>query len=373
MKKRLLILSVICFTYLNAQNFNDFYIKQQFSFYETDDSALNALNVVKNFILLPNKLEYVEDCNSDYCSEFMRLFFNENMSPEDYHYVPTVYYKKDHYIVFEIDVIESINIDNKIENVVYQNVLLPVNLLNNKISLNVNNLKILPNINIASFDGINIISNNKNDYKENLSKIKEYIDKLAEILYIPQKDLKKSNLTIISSSTLNDGYYYYGINKYIAYVNNYRKDKIFAGTNSIFYKHEIIHYLVSLKNKGEINAIISEGLATWLGGSMNLSYEDFIALKTKKLSEEELKNIIDDFIKDIDSSDDYKYDYFLRAVFVSSIFNNSYKNIDKETLESLISSNIENNTIQQIVELIGANPDELKSKMLNEIRRIKIK
>lgn len=364
----LLLFSLYC-SY--SQVFNDFYIKQQINFYKKGDSELKALETLKNFLLAENKNQYVDNCDNEYCSEVLRLLFTTNLPQEYYHYIPTVYYKKDNYIIFETDIIESIDIDGVIENVVYANVLIPVNLSNFKIILNDENITFLPNINEYNFGQIKIISNNKNQegFEDELKSIKKYIKTTAKKLHIPDNNITNSPLTIISSSTLNDGYFYYGINKYLGYVNNYSNNKIFAGVNPIFYEHEIIHYLLNIKvQTKKINPIVNEGLATWIGGSLNLKYEDFIQQKIQNVDKPIIQKMINNFLLDTDFSDDSSYDYSIRAVFIKSLLGDKNE-IESEKLNFLLSEKLANKSINEILVLMNLDIDNLKQKMLNEFEK----
>lgn len=370
---KILLTSILLFLYYSSysQSFNDFYIKQQISFYKKGDSELKALETLKNFLLDKNKNQYIDNCSNEYCSEVLRLLFTTNLPREYYHYIPTVYYKKDNYIIFETDIIESIDIDGTLENVVYANVLIPINLNNFKITLNNENITFLPNINEYNFGQIKIISNNKNQegFKDQSKSIRKYIKTTAKKLHISDNNLTNNPLTIISSTTLNDGYFYYGINKYIGYVNNYSNNKIFAGVNPIFYEHEIIHYLLNIKVKEKkINPIVNEGLATWIGGSLNLEYEDFIRQKIQDVDKPGIQNMINDFLLDTDFSDDSSYDYSIRAVFIKSILRDKNQ-IASEKLDFLLSEKLANKSINEILVLMKLDIENIKQKMLDEFEK----
>ncbi|WP_333661647.1 hypothetical protein [Chishuiella changwenlii] len=369
MKKFIYITFLLISIITNAQTFNDFIIKQQLGFYEEKDSkAYDALETLRKFILNKEKNLYVENTENEYYKEFSEIFFNPNIPQQFYSYIPTTYTIKNDIIIFEIDVIESVNINNESRNIVYVNAYILIELNKNKILLNQNNIKLLPNIKIHDFDNINIINHNVNINKKDVLKIKNYIKQQSQFLSIDKKDLEKQNLTIISSNTLNDGYFYYGINKYTSYVNNYKKHKIFAGKNSIYYKHEIIHYLLNLKTE-KINPIIDEGLATWLGGSLNYTYEDFLKKSISDKSDLEISTIITNFIEDTDPKNNNKYDYFLRALFVNSIFG-SKDRIDEKLLNKLINEELYDYSIKELIDEIGFDKKDLKIDMMNKLKEL---
>lgn len=369
--KNLLIFLLFSFfvVRLDAQYFNDFYIKQQLGFYEEKSSkSYEALEVLKKFILEENKSRLVENPENNYFKKFSNVFFNPNVPQKYYSYIPTSYYIKNDVIVFEIDVIESVNINNKINNILYVSAFIPVNLKSNLILLDDSNLNFLQNINTINLGSIKVISNNLNIDKKEIFKIKNYIRENSKILDIKNIDLKKNPLMIISSKGLNDGYFYYGINKYISYVNNYLDNKIFAGNNSLFYKHELIHYLISLKTKNKINPVIDEGLATWLGGSTKYSYEEFINKSTQDKSNDEINTLIDKFLKDDNNENNNKYEYFIRALFVNAIFK-SKENLDEKVLNNIISQDIYNFSIKEIINKLGLNVNEIKFFMMSKINK----
>lgn len=357
-------------TFVKAQIFNDFYIKQQLGFYENKNSkAYTALTTLKNFILKKQKKFYVENTNNDYYKEFYKIFFNPNVPQKYYSYIPTTYSIKNNIIIFEVDVIECFEMNKEMNNTVYVNAYILIDLNKNKILLADNNINLLPNIKINHFNNISLISNHVDINKKDISKIKRYINHQSKALYIDKNALNKQNLTIISSNTLNDGYFYYGINKYIAYTNNHRNYKIFAGKNSVFYQHEIIHYLLNLKAE-KINPIIDEGLATWLGGSTTNSYEEFIIKSTDGLSDSQIALIISKFISDSNAKNNNDYDYYIRALFVNAIFD-SQELIDKNLLNKLINKNLYNHSVKQLIYETGLSRTQIRSKMINRINQIK--
>ncbi|WP_313580789.1 hypothetical protein [Chishuiella sp.] len=356
---------------IKAQYFNDFYIKQQLGFYEEKDSkAYNALEVLRKFILEKDKSAFVKNSSNDYFEKFISIVFNPYLSQNFYSYIPTTYYIKNNVIVFEMDVIESVEINNKIINIVYVNTYIPVDFKNNLILLDEQNIDLLPNINKRNYEGISIISNHiLSNNKGEILEIKKYIRQKSKALSISNKTLKNGNLTILASSNLNDGYFYYGINKYINYVNNYSNNKIFAGNHSLFYKHEIIHYLLNFKTKDKINPIIDEGLATWLGGSTKYSYNQFLKKSLEGKSNSEIDIIIDNFLSDDNSENNNKYEYFIRALFVNAVFK-SEKILDQTILNKLISEKMYVLSVNEIIEELNLDKNELRTFIKTKINNL---
>lgn len=355
---------------IKAQYFNDFYIKQQLGFYEEKDSeAYNALEVLRKFILEKDKSVFVKNSNNDYFEKFINTVFNPYLPQDLYSYVPTTYYIKNNVIVFEIDVIESAEINNKTINIVYANVFIPIDLKKNLILLDEKNIDLFPNINRINYKGINVISNHILNSKREILEIKKYIHQKSKVLSISNNVLQNGNLTILASSNLNDGYFYYGINKYINYVNNYSNNKIFAGNHSLFYKHEIIHYLLNFKTKDKINPIIDEGLATWLGGSTKYSYNQFLKKSLEGKSNSEIDIIIDNFLSDDNSENNNKYEYFIRALFVNAVFK-SEKILNQTILNKLISEKMYDLSVNEIIEELNLDKNELRTFIKTKINNL---
>ncbi|WP_313373731.1 hypothetical protein [Chishuiella sp.] len=355
---------------IKAQYFNDFYIKQQLGFYEEKDSdAYNALEVLRKFILEKDKPLFVKSSNNDYFEKFINTVFNPYLPQNLYSYVPTTYYIKNNVIVFEIDVIESAEINNKTINIVYANVFIPIDLKKNLILLDEKNIDLFPNINRINYKGINVISNHVLNSKREILEIKKYIHQKSKVLSISNSVLQNGNLTIFTSNNLNDGYFYYGINKYVNYVNNYSKNKIFAGNRPLFYKHELIHYLLNLKTKDKINPIIDEGLATWLGGSTKYSYNQFLKKSLEGKSNSEIDLIIDNFLSDNNSDNNNKYEYFIRSLFVNAVFKSEEK-LDQMILDKLINGKMYDFSINQLIKELNLDKHELKKFIKTKINEI---
>jgi hypothetical protein len=83
---------------------------------------------------------------------------------------------------------------------------------------------------------------------------------------------------------------------------------IYASNNSFFYPHELVHIYVDDKFKHNYHSWFNEGFATFLGGSMGLSFEQHMSTLKYNLGTNhtiDLNNIL--ILKMIDSKTSYKY------------------------------------------------------------------
>lgn len=90
------------------------------------------------------------------------------------------------------------------------------------------------------------------------------------------------------------------------FLNNYGGETftgqkvIFAGNNSAFYPHELVHLYVA-QHFDNIHNTIDEGLATYLGGARGLSYSEHKELLKKYINNKEninfWENLLDDYNK----------------------------------------------------------------------------
>lgn len=115
---------------------------------------------------------------------------------------------------------------------------------------------------------------------------------------------------------------------------------VFSGGDSFYYPHEVVHLYMS-KHYPNRHDVLDEGMATFLGGSLGLSYEELL----KELREEVHKSNINLF--------DYAFDVNLRGRFLKNgtpvfyivgalICDLAYKEKGIEGLEKLISIGYKN-------------------------------
>lgn len=129
---------------------------------------------------------------------------------------------------------------------------------------------------------------------------------------------------------------------------------IFAGNNSEYYPHELVHLYID-KLFGKTNRILNEGIATYLGGAINLSYSE----QLKKIKAYMKDNPDSNFYKNT-FDNYYNIDYESSFMYVGGAFicNIILKEYGKEKLFEIIKSSKTNEELDfSLKELFNVKTD----------------
>ena len=157
------------------------------------------------------------------------------------------------------------------------------------------------------------------------------------------------------------------------YVNSsggiaYANDKIvFSANNSFYYPHEVVH-LFTNKYYPNIHEIIDEGIATYLGGSKEISYNDLkneLGLKVKSYNSD-FKKLIFEY--------DYKYIPLSKGtpifnVIGAFICEEVYKNKGLRGLEQIMNTGYEDDKklLSEICKVLEVKENELNDYLLKKL------
>lgn len=182
-----------------------------------------------------------------------------------------------------------------------------------------------------------------------------YLDLLSNIWYGHEFDDTVHYYVASTSQMINSivGFtfaYLGGIGSGQAFVKG---KLIFSGNGNFFYKHELAHIVL-----GEFkNMMLSEGLATYFGGSNNVEYQE---LKRKFLAENKI-NTIDDIQRYLAYPNSMEY-YMIGAILVENVYTindiNGLKRISN-TEGSDDSTATANLLIKSIISELGISEGEL--------------
>ncbi len=94
---------------------------------------------------------------------------------------------------------------------------------------------------------------------------------------------------------------------------------VLAANNSEIYEHEFVHLYTRSINNGQINNFADEGLATLLGGSGGITYEEGISHLANRIKEKNITNIYEGYIKDFQVDGKISAKYFIGALICKKI------------------------------------------------------
>lgn len=157
------------------------------------------------------------------------------------------------------------------------------------------------------------------------------------------------------------------------YVNSsggiaYANDKIvFSANNSFYYPHEVVH-LFTNKYYPNIHEIIDEGIATYLGGSKEISYNDLkneLGLKVKSYNSDFKKLIFEYDYKYIPLSKGTPIFYVIGAFICEEV----YKNKGLRGLEQIMNTGYEddNKLLSEICKALEVKENELNDYLLKKL------
>ena len=150
----------------------------------------------------------------------------------------------------------------------------------------------------------------------------------------------------------------------IAYAN----DKIvFSANNSFYYPHEVVH-LFTNKYYPNIHEIIDEGIATYLGGSKEISYNDLkneLGLKVKSYNSDFKKLIFEYDYKYIPLSKGTPIFYVIGAFICEEV----YKNKGLRGLEQIMNTGYEDDKklLSEICKVLEVKENELNDYLLKKL------
>lgn len=113
-------------------------------------------------------------------------------------------------------------------------------------------------------------------------------------------------------------------------------DLIFSGNNSEYYPHELVHLYV-FKRFGNTDDFLNEGLATYLGGSQGMSYEECLLMLKKYYDENRDNNFLNNAISGKILESNLSISYISAAYICEMIYND----FGKKQLFDMI-SNVDN-------------------------------
>lgn len=157
------------------------------------------------------------------------------------------------------------------------------------------------------------------------------------------------------------------------YVNSsggiaYANDKIvFSANNSFYYPHEVVH-LFTNKYYPNIHEIIDEGIATYLGGSKEISYNDLkneLGLKVKSYNSDFKKLIFEYDYKYIPLSKGTPIFYVIGAFICEEV----YKNKGLRGLEQIMNTGYEDDKklLSEICKVLEVKENELNDYLLKKL------
>ena len=157
------------------------------------------------------------------------------------------------------------------------------------------------------------------------------------------------------------------------YVNSsggiaYANDKIvFSANNSFYYPHEVVH-LFTNKYYPNIHEIIDEGIATYLGGSKEISYNDLkneLGLKVKSYNNDFTKLIFEYDYKYIPLSKGTPIFYVIGAFICEEV----YKNKGLRGLEQIMNTGYEDDKklLSEICKVLEVKENELNDYLLKKL------
>lgn len=95
--------------------------------------------------------------------------------------------------------------------------------------------------------------------------------------------------------------------------------EILAANNSEIYEHEFVHLYTKSLNQGQINHYANEGIATLIGGSGGIGYQQGLQMLAKYVSQKKLSNLYEGFINDFQVDGKISAKYFLGALICKKI------------------------------------------------------
>jgi hypothetical protein len=157
------------------------------------------------------------------------------------------------------------------------------------------------------------------------------------------------------------------------YVNSsggiaYANDKIvFSANNSFYYPHEVVH-LFTNKYYPNIHEIIDEGIATYLGGSKEISYNDLkneLGLKVKSYNSDFTKLIFEYDYKYIPLSKGTPIFYVIGAFICEEV----YKKKGLRGLEQIMNTGYEDDEklLSEICKVLEVKENELNDYLLKKL------
>ena len=157
------------------------------------------------------------------------------------------------------------------------------------------------------------------------------------------------------------------------YVNSsggiaYANDKIvFSANNSFYYPHEVVH-LFTNKYYPNIHEIIDEGIATYLGGSKEISYNDLkneLGLKVKSYNSDFKKLIFEYDYKYIPLSKGTPIFYVIGAFICEEVY--KYKGL--RGLEQIMNTGYEDDKklLSEICKVLEVKENELNDYLLKKL------
>ncbi|GEM_PF-2574024 len=94
---------------------------------------------------------------------------------------------------------------------------------------------------------------------------------------------------------------------------------VLAANDSEIYEHEFVHLYTRSINNGQINNFADEGLATLLGGSGGITYEEGISRLANRIKEKNITNIYEGYLKDFQVDGKISAKYFIGALICKKI------------------------------------------------------
>ena len=150
----------------------------------------------------------------------------------------------------------------------------------------------------------------------------------------------------------------------IAYAND---RMVFSANNSFYYPHEVVH-LFTNRYYPNIHEIIDEGIATYLGGSKEISYNDLkneLGLKVKSYNNDFTKLIFEYDYKYIPLSNGTPIYYVIGAFICDEI----YKIKGLKGLEQIMNTGYEddNKLLSEICKALEVKENELNDYLLKKL------
>ncbi|WP_313420090.1 hypothetical protein [Sphingobacterium multivorum] len=175
-------------------------------------------------------------------------------------------------------------------------------------------------------------------------------------------DIPRISLTYYSASTVEEffnmqGFQYHPMMFADSTGGVVYKDNILSANNSEYYPHEISHLYIRKAVPG-INQFFDEGLATYLGGSGTLSYEQLKAIFKKEVSNIDIWKVCQSSIFD---KSYWKHDFPASYVIASVVCEYGIKKYGKSEFLKLLQNERET---KLVFEKLGLNNENIQEQLL---------